>query len=255
MSGDVATGWHLMVVMGLLEDIERARQQGDYATAKTIFEDIATTLGWPLWSKVQTWVSAEDGDITGRAMRLACSRLALRHGLTLGDVMAMSVPAVWALVEQDKKAKAEKLLGQEAAGGAGHEVAESAGPDATVTDIAKNCFSGVKAENSPNPPAKRPVDRAFIAWRLRDLKGLKGPTAIAAEMNRQRIKANQGQVSVWLQRVDLYLKAGNVFPDLPGLNKEPQSIDPEIIDMGPRQDGLTQRQRPRRDPDADSDDE
>ena len=40
-------------------------------------------------------------------------------------------------------------------------------------------------------------------------------------------------------------------PERLTLSSEPQSVDPDILDMGARQDGLTPRQRPRRDPDAD----
>ncbi len=99
---------------------------------------------------------------------------------------------------------------------------------------------------------KRPPDDAFIAWRLRDLKGLKGPTAIAKEMSKQLGReVNQGSVSRWLQKVDAYRKAGGIFPDLSSQIKKPHPIDPADIDMGERQDGRTPRQRQRRDPDAD----
>ena len=99
---------------------------------------------------------------------------------------------------------------------------------------------------------ERPTDSAFIAWRLRDFQGLNSQAAIAKVMTEQLgRKVHQGEVSRWLLRVDEYRKAGGIFPDLPSLTEKPRPVDPTIVEMGKRQDGLTPRQRPRRDPDAD----
>lgn len=107
------------------------------------------------------------------------------------------------------------------------------------------------AEASKSIP-NRPSDNAFIAWRLRDLKGLKGPSAIAKEMTKQLGRpVLQGTVSRWLKQTDAYRKAGGIFPDLPALTEQPHAIDPTFIDIGERQDQHTPRQRQRRDPDAD----
>lgn len=95
--------------------------------------------------------------------------------------------------------------------------------------------------------ARRPPEIALIAWRLRDLSGITNQTQIAAKMTKEGISATQGQVSRWLKQVDDYMKAGNVLPTIPPPTFQPQSIDPEIIDMGERQDGRTPRQRDRGD--------
>ena len=101
-------------------------------------------------------------------------------------------------------------------------------------------------------PIKRPSERAFKAWRLRDLTGINNQVEIACKLIEQGTPASQGQVSRWLKEVEGYLKVGNILPGLPAtLTEEPPSIDPKIIDMGKRLDGRTPRQRRRRDLNAD----
>jgi hypothetical protein len=109
---------------------------------------------------------------------------------------------------------------------------------------------GQDGETRPAVP-KRPSENAFKAWRLRDLTGLRTQQEIADEMSKQLGRTvSQGEVSRWLNDVDAYRKAGGIFPDLPGLRGEPQSIDPNLIEMGERQDHRTARQRQRRDSDT-----
>ena len=93
-------------------------------------------------------------------------------------------------------------------------------------------------------PVKRPSEKAFQAWRLRDLTGWK------QKQIAKKLDTNQGQVSKWYKAVKEYLDAANIFPDL-GVTGKPQSIDPTVIDMGARSDGLTPRQRERRTDDSD----
>ncbi len=97
----------------------------------------------------------------------------------------------------------------------------------------------------------RPPDKAFQAWQLRELVGISKQGEIADIMTKQGIPATQGQVSKWLKAVDEWRAAGGVMPEVGTLDGQPQSVDPDILDMGARQDGLTPRQRPRRDSDAD----
>ncbi len=100
-------------------------------------------------------------------------------------------------------------------------------------------------------PIKRPPEAAFMAWRLRDFSGINKQGEIATKMIELGTLATQGQVSRWLNEVELYLDAGNILPDLPTpLTDRPQSIDPTVIDMGKRADGHTPRQRLRRDPNS-----
>jgi len=108
---------------------------------------------------------------------------------------------------------------------------------------------------APTKPAKRPVKRAFQAYWVGRVLGTSNQTEIAAEMVRRGSRATQGQVQRWLKAVEEWRAAGGILPTVEELSAQPQAVDPAILDMGARQDGRTPRQRPRRDPDADSDDE
>ena len=106
----------------------------------------------------------------------------------------------------------------------------------------------------PPKPPRLPSKKAFQAWSVRALLGITDQTEIAEEMTRRETKATQGQVSKWLRAVEKYQAAGGILPDVTTIGK-PQSVDPDVLDMGARQDHRTPRQRERRDPDADSDSE
>jgi len=108
-------------------------------------------------------------------------------------------------------------------------------------------------------PPKPPSDKAWQAWRVRTLLGINNQTEIAKMMTQQGSPATQGQVSRWLQEVDDFLRAGGIAPKLDALpaddtaDGKPDSFDPAILDMGPRQGGEAHRvrqQRLRRDPDS-----
>jgi len=109
-------------------------------------------------------------------------------------------------------------------------------------------------ENPPKAPPKlptRPPDKAFQAWQVRELVGISKQGEIARIMTERGIPATQGQVSKWLAAVEEWRLAGGLMPEVSTREGKPQSVDPDILDMGARQDGLTPRQRPRRDSDAD----
>ncbi len=89
---------------------------------------------------------------------------------------------------------------------------------------------------------KRPPDRAIMAWRLRDLLGIGTQNEIATKMTQQGYDCNQGQVSRWLRQVERYLAEGGVLPAMETAQKE-TAVDPAVIELGARQDGLTPRQR------------
>ena len=123
-------------------------------------------------------------------------------------------------------------------------------PKSESTTVSK----GAIVENTPKTAPKlptRPPDKAFQAWQIRELVGISKQGEIADTMTKQGIPATQGQVSKWLAAVEKWRTAGGLMPEVGTLNGEPQSVDPDILDMGARQDGLTPRQRPRRDSDAD----
>lgn len=131
--------------------------------------------------------------------------------------------------------------------------------DALLTASQLDTAAAVKAraqiaagDDGTKPVPKRPADIAFMAWRLRDLKGYRSQAKIAEAMSKQLgRRVHQGEVSRWLKEVNEYFTAGGVFPDLPGVHGRPQSVDPVVIDMGRRRDGRTPHQRKQRDPDAD----
>ncbi len=107
------------------------------------------------------------------------------------------------------------------------------------------------AEPDKPKPIKPPSKKALQAWRLKTMLGLETQQAIADEMTRQGTRATQGDVSRWLKEVEACQAAGYILPDPPHLDSKPEPIDPDVIEMGARQDGRTPRQRHRRDPDAD----
>ncbi len=115
-------------------------------------------------------------------------------------------------------------------------------------------------KKSPTPAdrrtLKRPPDAAFRAWHTRDALAITSGESkqgkIADTMTKNGIPATQGQVSKWLIAVEKYLKAGGIMPAVAELDRI-DTVDPDVIDMGRRQDGRTPRQRLRRDSDADSD--
>ncbi len=155
-------------------------------------------------------------------------------------------------LEEAREMELHELLGGEPVS---RRLAEPPTPPAgSGVAVAPGESSPLRGDEGANKvtPIKRPPDDAFAAWRLRDLTGLKTQQAIADEMTTQLgRKVSQGEVSRWLAQVAAYLKAGNILPDLPGIRGIPQSLDPEVIDMGKRQEHRTPRQRERRDPNSD----
>lgn len=111
-----------------------------------------------------------------------------------------------------------------------------------VSDRA-DCPADGRTEKTEPAPTKE----AMEAWRLQTILGINKQTEIAETMSKERgRKIHQGQVSKWIRQVKSYLRAGNTLPDLPRLDREPQSLDPEIIEFGERTNRRTVRQRPRR---------
>jgi hypothetical protein len=104
--------------------------------------------------------------------------------------------------------------------------------------------------NSPKEPSKD----AFAVYRYQIATG-KNQTELAADpmlMAQLGKTVVQGTISRWLKNVRKWLKAGNVLPEMPGRSDaKPVPMDPERIDMGPRQDYRTPRQRQRGDSDHD----
>ena len=93
----------------------------------------------------------------------------------------------------------------------------------------------VGARAQPGKGVTCPVDKAFIAWRLQKFMGITNQTEIAKVMTEQGEPASQGTVSRWLQQVEDYQRAGEKMPPLE--IDRAISVDPAVIDQGPRQDG------------------
>jgi hypothetical protein len=96
-------------------------------------------------------------------------------------------------------------------------------------------------------PLKEPPPEAFAAYRLARFMGM-NQTEIAKRLAEEFGRPiDQGTVSRWIKWVVTWIEAGNVLPDLPNPDrKQPKPMDPERLDLGPRADGLTKRQRERR---------
>jgi hypothetical protein len=137
------------------------------------------------------------------------------------------------------------------------EAGLATGDDAVTTPAEKGAVRSGRVASGKAPAATlrklptRPPGKAFQAWQIREGLSISNQAEIARIMVKQGVKASQGQVSKWLAAVESWRTAGGVMPKVGTFGGEPQSVDPAILDMGGRQDGLTKRQRPRRDPDAD----
>jgi hypothetical protein len=97
------------------------------------------------------------------------------------------------------------------------------------------------------PALKQPSEEAFMAYRMLIATGASQQDIAERMQIELGITVCQGTVSRWLKQSTNWITAGNVLPDFPGLSKKPESIDPSQIDLGPRQDGRTPRQRSRND--------
>jgi hypothetical protein len=96
------------------------------------------------------------------------------------------------------------------------------------------------------PTIKEPQKIAIAAYRAQFINGKKQQEIAEMLENEFKKPVSQGQVSRWISEVKKYIEAGNVLPDFPKPTDKPVSIDPDVIDMGERQDRLAKRQRPRK---------
>jgi hypothetical protein len=110
--------------------------------------------------------------------------------------------------------------------------------------------AGVTPAPTPvsRPTLKPPPDAAVKAYRLKFILGAPKQAEIARRLSQELGKpVRQGQVSRWLRQAEAFVRAGGVLPGLPDVpSLKPIPVDPERLDLGPRQDGRTERQRGRR---------
>ena len=105
-----------------------------------------------------------------------------------------------------------------------------------------------KLATGKQPPSNDAIAcyRALLATGLRQTELAK---VLTTELKRP---ISQGQVSRWIKQVEEWIKAGNVFPSLPKMErKKPDTSEPRTLELGPRKDHRTPRQRERRSEDSD----
>jgi hypothetical protein len=94
---------------------------------------------------------------------------------------------------------------------------------------------------------KQPSKQDFDVYRYSLATGMK-QTTMANDQKLMTLlskRLSQGQISRCLSRVNKWIKAGNILPDLPKETTKPSAMDPERIDLGENQEGRTPRQRNR----------
>lgn len=123
--------------------------------------------------------------------------------------------------------------------------------------------------NLPNAPSmnekastsqvRRPQRREIEVYRLRfALQIQMGKTYTQkqlAERYAEQKKCpppSQGTISRWVRHVQAWLDNGNILPDFPKSTSKPQSVDPNVLEMGAREDHRTLRQRGKKVDDEDS---
>jgi hypothetical protein len=90
---------------------------------------------------------------------------------------------------------------------------------------------------------KSPSKDAFDAYRLSMRTGKKQQELariLTLELNKP---VSQGQVSKWLKQVTTWVEAGDMSSDIGKSVPQIDTVDPDVIDRGPRQDAHTPRQR------------
>jgi NACHT domain len=102
---------------------------------------------------------------------------------------------------------------------------------------------------------KKPSENAIKAYRYWLAFGRdKNQSEIAAELTKElREPVTQPKISRWIMRVEKWIEAGNVLPDLGMQARRARPIDPSKLDMGKRQNRLTPRQRSHQSDDDDLD--
>lgn len=123
------------------------------------------------------------------------------------------------------------------------KLVDEAGHETAVVPVLDD--APVATKKQPRKPSKK----AFIAWRLQCFMGISTQTEIAKIMTEQGEPASQGDVSRWLRQVEDYQRAGGKIPP-PEMDRA-VAVDPKVIVMGQREDGLTQHQRKSWDDDSD----
>jgi hypothetical protein len=97
---------------------------------------------------------------------------------------------------------------------AGHTSSELANIEAQDTRTNDIEAAAIKPNAQSKPLLKRPPDKAFQAWQIRELLNISDQSEIAKKMDENGVKATQGQVSRWLKAVDEWRKAGGEIPQV-----------------------------------------
>jgi len=124
----------------------------------------------------------------------------------------------------------------------------------TVSDSLDRIQQLRPPDEQPKPVAnmRPPSDDAIACYRAHfftELNQTQLAEIMTAELKRP---ISQGQVSKWLKEVKTWIAAGNVLPDLPEMmRRKPAAFDPQTLELGPRQDHHTLRQREKRSENSD----
>lgn len=105
-------------------------------------------------------------------------------------------------------------------------------------------------ESPTTKPPKKPSENDFKIYRTcflygRKFRGTLSQSEIAELVSKEGIPCKQTKVSRAVDRVEAWMKAGNVLPDIESakVKSSKVQVSPDILDMGERSDGRALRQR------------
>ena len=93
---------------------------------------------------------------------------------------------------------------------------------------------------------KQPTDREIQVYRVRLVTGIAKQQELVEKMREQGVVIDQGGVSRALMKVEAWIKAGNILPDLSPPAERAKAVDPARLEMGKRSRATTPRQKPKK---------
>lgn len=95
----------------------------------------------------------------------------------------------------------------------------------------------IRSDTSNGGTRNTPSRKAIAAYRAHRIMGMK-----QTDVGR-RLGVGQWTVSRWCRKVENWIRAGNILPDLDASQAKAVAVDPAVIDMGQRIDKRTPAQR------------
>lgn len=230
----------------------------DWASAKIIAGTPMPVTDAELDEAERTW--GEQKVTTASPAHAALARwLHEAGGPRLSDILlarltpgpSESAPDIMAIVSAKHEPRAQAALDWQAANdGPGNvrslfEAMRKVGLEPSIESVPPRADGAMEERpGAGSPTLQSPSNDAMTAWRLKHVRGINKQSEIAsimsAELNRT---INQGQVSRWLDEAKAYTEAGGIVQPLPTLTAQATSVDPAVIDMGPRADRRSRNQR------------